>query len=302
MGFLGRGKRTPEQDYVGRMMFNADTGVMTDEQKKHYGVYQRTGVMPDQYTWEGARHTSKFKPEPMAPGSKTMSVRTTEPVTKIYYTDGRPSVEVSRGAASNTADGALGFEDALGGPSSLYPNENPFTAENHHKDWGTAVSKPVSQPQLSFGEAFADARRQGLDVFDWNGNSYHTKTKEELDAERALEQSVSQSISPPMSRPVQQLVDVPSPPFPSSYYNEPMQPSPMPPAPTVQNDRASSPAGEKSGFNWQSLMPLLMMAGLGGMGGKETGGMMMVPLMMMMMGGGFGGKSKENPEVGGLSK
>ena len=40
-----------------------------------------------------------------------------------------------------------------------------------------------STEESSFDKAFADARAQGLDEFTWNGKRYHTKTREEVDAE-----------------------------------------------------------------------------------------------------------------------
>ena len=48
----------------------------------------------------------------------------------------------------------------------------------------TYYKKQKSEPKpLSFGEAFKAARKAGEKTFVWNGKSYGTKTKEEVDAE-----------------------------------------------------------------------------------------------------------------------
>lgn len=52
-----------------------------------------------------------------------------------------------------------------------------------------AMDKPAKaqepkEKKLSFGKAFAEARKAGKKEFTWNGKRYHTRTKEEEDARK----------------------------------------------------------------------------------------------------------------------
>jgi hypothetical protein len=98
--------------------------------------------------------------------------------------------------------GGLGAAGLAGGGYALYINSNDESSKLDLPDLEHSVKVEVdsstddkitvhvevplkNQPQINslseFEKAFADARTNGLSQFEWNGNLYHTKTKEEMD-------------------------------------------------------------------------------------------------------------------------
>tara|TARA_R110002050_G_scaffold17407_4_gene51731 strand:+ start:4061 stop:4987 length:927 start_codon:yes stop_codon:yes gene_type:complete len=90
--------------------------------------------------------------------------------------------------------GAIG--GAAGGIKNMMSQENPFTNQSGLFQGG-AQGRPMGRfrdqmegsfqnkaggGEMSFSDAFAQARSQGLGEFNWQGKPYHTKTKEEMDS------------------------------------------------------------------------------------------------------------------------
>ena len=83
-------------------------------------------------------------------------------------------------------------------PEGSVPDDgtNPCTGEKETTDETTTETK-------TFDEAFAEARAAGLETFEWNGKSYNTKLKEEVEGNNLDEDQIGmleKGIQPPKSQ------------------------------------------------------------------------------------------------------
>ena len=92
------------------------------------------------------------------------------------------------------------------GPEITIKIDTPLTGPSKNiSEMNKRVEKP--QPELTFGQAFAKARRQGLSVFEWKGKKYTTQLKEEVTPAASPAQPVptqpTQPTQPESAQPTQ---------------------------------------------------------------------------------------------------
>lgn len=93
----------------------------------------------------------------------------------FFYTE-KPSLYYPYASTYNPGNGIIPFS-ALMQPSSNASVQNDVQEEVVQED----------APKLTFKQAFAQARKAGLNEFEWNGGKYNTMTAEEAAAKKAEE-------------------------------------------------------------------------------------------------------------------
>jgi len=115
---------------------------------------------------------------------------------KTFNESGR-KVKVDRTLTNNKGDIIRGTSKTKTGEGINTTVDKTITksdgTEVVKKIGGERVNEPVTEPtkELSFGEAFKQARSSGKKEFTWKGKKYHTGTKDEADAKSKAEQEAA---------------------------------------------------------------------------------------------------------------
>jgi len=102
------------------------------------------------------------------------------------------ALETDRALGYHTWTGQSAYNRFTGAPGGPHQADHGFTP-------APKSPKPVPEApkSKSFGSSFKEARKAGLEEFEWKGKKYHTKTKEEVELAKKIAQAKNTTVPQP---------------------------------------------------------------------------------------------------------